>query len=211
MRISVAVAAVLMSGALAAQSSEPDALDQMRHFSPYRQAIQKVYQEFESSLSTHCPQIALDMNSGRAKVFAPLQLDAHGHIASGGWTEQIEGVACGEQRRYTAFVMFKDGVPSVYALLPGDSYASAVLQHDAMLQLAGAVAAVGASCPPDVLDTVLPAGEPKDASMAWDENWTVRSCGKLYRVPMHFVPDETGTGINVKPAEIVSLPARNSQ
>ncbi len=211
MRILVAAIAVFMSGAVVAQSNQQEALDQMRRFSPYQQAVKKVYQEYESSLSTHCPQIVLDMVTSRAKVFAPLQLDASGLIVKGGWTEQIEGVACGEKRRYTAVVVFKDGTPSVYASLPGDSYASPVLQHDAMLQLAGAMGAMGASCRSDVLDTRLPAGAPSGAHAAWDEQWTVRSCDKRYRVPMHFAPDETGTGINVKPAEIISLSDKVAQ
>ncbi len=211
MRILVAAIAVSMSGALAAQASGQDALGQMRHFSLYQQAVQKVYQEYESGLSTRCPRIALDMSSSHATVLVPLQLDANGHIASGAWTERTEGVACGESRRYTAFVTFRDGTPSVYALLPGDSYASPLLQRDAKQQLASAMAVVGSSCPSDVIDTVLPAGTPKDPGMAWDEKWSVRSCGKLYLVPMHFVPDRTGTGINVKPAEIVSLSGRTVQ
>jgi hypothetical protein len=44
--------------------------------------------------------------------------------------------------------------------------------------------------------------------MPWNEKWTVRSCGKLYLVLMHFVPDQTGTGINVNPAETVDLPGK---
>lgn len=204
--VPVAIVAALMSSALAAQSNEQGALDQMRHFPSYQQTIQKVYQDYESGLSTHCPKIDLDMGTARARVLSPLQLNVEGHIVNGGWTEGIEGSACGEHRRYKALVVFKDGQPAVYPALPGDSYASPVLQRDAMLQVAGVVGAAGASCQPDVIDTTLPDGEPQKAGMPWTEHWTVRSCEKRYLVPMHFVPDATGTGINVKPAEVVELP-----
>jgi len=207
MRLSpVLMAAMLASSPLAAQPDEQVALDQMRNFPAYLEAIQKVYQEYESGLSTHCPRIDLDLASARAKLYGPLQLDAEGRIENAIWTEQIRGTACGEQRRYTALVLFKQGEPLIYSQLPGDSYASPMLQRDAMLQVAGGVGAAGATCTPEVLDTALSNGIPESAGEPWSEKWTVRSCKKRYLVPVHFVPDATGTGINVKAAEIVELP-----
>jgi hypothetical protein len=204
----MAMAAMLVSGSLAGQSNEQGALAQMRRFPAYQQAILRVYQGYERGLSTHCPKLDLDVTTARAALHGPLRLDAEGHIVNGGWTERTDGIACGEKRRYAAFVVFKDGTPAVYPLLPGDSYASPVLQRDATLVVLAGVKAMSASCPPEVLDTALPDGATKREGMPWNEKWTVRSCEKLYLVLMHFVPDQTGTGINVNAAETVELPGK---
>jgi hypothetical protein len=210
MKYSLAAAtatAALWMAALPARADQQGALDQMRSFAPYQQAVARAYQDYESGLSTHCGSIELAKATGHATVIVAPQVDAGGQIVNGIWTEQTQGVACGEKRRYTALVVFKDGAPVVYPLWRGDSYASPVLQHDAMLQVAGAMGLVGASCSPEVLDTELPNGPPNGKGIPWDEKWIVRSCNKRYLVPMHFVPDSTGTGINVRGDEVVTLPA----
>jgi hypothetical protein len=198
--------------ALFGQQNQQQSLDAMRNFPAYQEAVLKVYQGYESGLSTHCPKIDLDMATRHAKVYAPIQIDAEGHITNGVWVERANGVACGEKRHYSALVIFKEGKPELYSLLPGDSYATPLLQHDAMLQVASAVAAAGAgtSCSPDVIDTALPNGEPAHEGLPWDEKWTVRGCGKLYLLTLHFVPDSTGTGINISPKETVNLPSKTS-
>ena len=69
---------------------------------------------------------------------------------------------------------------------------------------------LGTSCSADVIDTVLPNGEPAREGLPWDEKWTVRGCGKLYLMTLHFVPDATGTGINISGKETVNLPGKTS-
>jgi hypothetical protein len=102
-------------------------------------------------------------------------------------------------------VVIKDGRSQVEALFPGHSYASPVLQRDAV-QYASMGANIGEGCAAEVLDTELPQGEPSGPKIPWVEKWTVRACGKRAVVTMRFVPDATGTTIEVKPKETVLLP-----
>ena len=186
------------------QQSTPQALDLIRSSPGYQQAVLRTYQSYESGLSTHCEKIDLDMATRQAKVYGAMQTDDNGDIVSGVWKELTQGVACGEKRLYAALVIIKAGKPGVYSLLPGYSYASPLLQHDAM-QYVSIGAMVGKGCALDVIDTILPSGEPKGSGIPWDEKWTVRGCGKRYLVTVHFLPDETGTTIHVSPQETVAL------
>lgn len=199
----VATAAIAPSHDSAAARA---ALEQMRHYAPYREAVQHAYQDYEKSLSGHCPAVAVDPTTAHARVAAPLQLDAQGGIDSGIWTEQMRGVACGETRRFTALVIFRGGNPSVYPVFPGDSFASPRLQRDATVSVASALTVSGAKCVPEVLDTRLPQGVPTGSRVPWNETWIVRSCDETYRVPVRFIPDATGTGFDIDPKSIQRLP-----
>lgn len=205
----VVMVGMLLGGSVAAPQGEQAALDQMRHFPAYQRALLRVYQRYESGFPAHCQSAAVEPGTGRAKVVHPLQLDARGRIVSGAWTEQLQGIACGERRHYNALVIFKEGTPSLYPMLPGDSYASPLLQHDAIFQVAAALGAVSGTCLPEVIDTALPEGAPANVGVAWNEKWTVRNCTGLYLVPVHFVPDATGTGIHVTLNEIVQVSGKS--
>jgi len=203
------LAALLLSTPLSAQQNteeeRPRAFDTIRSSDSYREAVTGVYQEYESSLTTHCPHIDLNMNTSEAKVYGKIDTDASGNIVNAHWKEMTDGVACGEKRLYVASVTILSGKTAVYGLFPGHSAAGAVLQHDSV-QYAGIGAGAGDSCAVDVLETSLPNGEPSDSKVPWDEKWTVRACGKRSVVTMHFVPNANGTTINVTPKETVALP-----
>jgi hypothetical protein len=188
-----------------AQQEMPRAFDMIRSSDSYRKAVLEVYQDYESRLSTHCPKIDINMNTSQAKVLGLIQTNEKGEIVNAHWKEMTDGVACGEKRSYAASVVIQGGKPAVYALFPGQSEAGVVLQHDAV-QYAAIGAGADASCVVDVLETSLPNGERSDAKLPWDEKWTIRACGKRSVVTMHFVPDATGTTINVTPKETVALP-----
>jgi hypothetical protein len=202
------LSAWMMAGCCAsmvAQQDVPRAFDTIRSSDSYKQAVLGVYQEYESSLSTHCAKIDINMNTGQAKVYGTIQTDANGTIVNAHWKETTDGVACGEKRSYVASVRIQDGKTAVVGLFPGQSAAGAVLQHESV-QYAGIGAGASGSCQVDVLETALPNGEPSGPSVPWDEKWTVRACGKRSVVTMHFVPDAKGTTINVTPKETVALP-----
>jgi hypothetical protein len=188
-----------------AQQDVPRAYDMIRSSDSYRKAVMEIYQSYESALSTHCPKIEMNMNTSEAKVLSAFTTDANGNIVNGAWQETTDGVACGEKRLYNALVVMKDGRSQVLALLPGHSHAGPTLQRDAV-QYAAIGTGAGEGCAADVLDTALPDGEPNGDHVPWVERWTVRACGKRSMVTMHFVPDATGTTINVKPKETVALP-----
>ncbi|MEI9979284.1 MAG: hypothetical protein WDN23_09820 [Edaphobacter sp.] len=195
----------LVCGSAGAQeNNRPRAFDAIRSSDSYRQAVLGAYQEYESSLSTHCQKIDINMNTSEAKVYGTIQTDAGGNIVNGHWKEMTDGVACGEKRSYAASVTIQNGKTAVFSLFPGKSAAGPVLQHDAVQY--AAVGAGAGSCPVDVLETSLPNGEPSGPGVAWDEKWVVRACGKKSVVTMHFAPDATGTTVSVSPKETVAAP-----
>ncbi|WP_263384002.1 hypothetical protein [Granulicella arctica] len=203
----VLLALIVASGvaAASAQQDAPRVYEATRSSESYRRAVLETYTSYETSLSTHCPKVDVNMNTSDAKVLGPFVTDANGSIVSGHWRETTEGTACGEKRLYNASVVIRDGKSQVLSLFPGHSYASAVLQRDGV-QYAAVGAGAGQGCMAEVLDTVLPDGEPSGPKLPWVEKWTVRACGKRSVVTMHFVPDATGTTINVALKETVALP-----
>ncbi len=201
----VSIMTMLCASVVLAQDSKPRAFETIRSSDSYRQAVLGVYQDYESSLSTHCPKIDINMNTSEAKVFGAIQTDANGEIVSAQWKERTDGVACGEKRSYGAWVTMKDRKTEVLALFPGQSAAGPALQHDAA-QYAAVGAGGASSCQVDILDTALPNGEPTGPGVPWDEKWTIRACGKRSVVTMHFAPDAQGMKISVTPKETVALP-----
>jgi hypothetical protein len=202
-RLCLALFVVLFCAQAGAQeNNRPRAFDAIRSSDSYREAVLGVYQEYESSLSTHCPKIDINMNTSEAKVYGTIQTDANGNIVSAHWKETTDGVACGEKRSYAASVTIQNGKTAVVGLFPGQSSAGAVLQHDAVQYVA--VGAGAGSCPVDVLETALPNGEPGAPNVPWVEKWTVRACGKKSVVTIHFAPEGTGTTISVSPKETVA-------
>jgi hypothetical protein len=203
--LTVSVSVCVLCVPIVAQQDRPRAFDAIRSSDSYRQAVLGVYQDYESGLSTHCAKIEINMNTSQPKVYGSIETDANGNIVNAHWKEITDGVACGEKRSYVASVTIQNGKSAVYGLFPGQSAAGAALQHDAV-QYAGAGAGAVGTCQVDVLATSLPNGEPSSPKTPWDEKWTVRACGKRSIVTMHFVPDATGTTINVAPKETVALP-----
>lgn len=188
-----------------AQQGAPSSLQTLRAAEPYQRAIAVTDQKYESSLSTRCLKVDLQLGVSQARVSGTLQTNAQGGIVNGTWTETTPGTACGVKRLYNVFVVIKDGKPGLYALFPGRSAATPLLQHDATTYVSiGANAPKG--CPVDIVNTDLPRGAPASARLPWEEKWTTSACGRHSLVTVHFIPDATGTTINVSPKETVPLP-----
>ena len=187
-----------------AQQNPPRAYDTIRASESYRKAITDTYTSYEAALSTHCPRVEVNMNTSEATILGSFQTDANGNIVSGHWRESTDGTACGEKRRYNASVQILNGKPRVLSLYPGHSHASALLQHDAT-PYAAVGAQAGKGCPVEILDTALPEGPPAGDHTPWVEKWIVRACEKKSVVTMHFVPDASGTTINVSLKETVPV------
>jgi len=89
-------------------------------------------------------------------------------------------------------------------MLPGTSIADPILQRDAVPYAMTGMAAIA---PKDCKESPAintkfkswDSGELPDAKgpgrRPWKEEWTVRLCGVSGVVPIHFVPDATGTTI----------------
>jgi hypothetical protein len=119
-----------------AAQGPPRAFNTVRSSDSYRKAVVGIYTDYEKGLSTHCPQVDVNMNTSDAKVYGTIQTDANGNIVNAHWKEMTEGIACGEKRLYVASVRIENGKSAVVGLFPGHSAAGAVLQHDAV-QYAG--------------------------------------------------------------------------
>ena len=103
-------------------------------------------------------------------------------------------------------------------LLPGGTHADFVLQKDAVKFAVQALATVPggreANCQIGyVADTEFVEREnvtlPGAKGPSWRELWTLASCTQEMLVPIHFIPDSTGTSISAGPntaIKVVPLP-----
>lgn len=195
------------SSTFAAHAQTQTAIDVMRQYPAYRNAVESVIQKYESSLRTACPSVKADWSKAKAHVAVQPTLDDQDRIVNGIWVDTVPGTACGQQRRYNAITIFNNGEPSVLPLFPGESESSPILQADTVTQVASALLikdVLPKGCRIDVLETKLPNGRPAPAQ-PWDEQWRVDACGTQYWAKVRYTPDAKGTGINVSPKEIQPL------
>jgi len=136
------------------------------------------------------------------------KFDIAGNPLSGQWRllTWIEG--CGEER----IVDLQYCKLAATLLLPGTTIASLTLQRDAIFYAKLGMAAIAPKdCKENpVINTSFKGSESEALPQAtgavrrpWMEEWTVRLCGVTGVVPMHFVPDATGTTIH---SEVLKAP-----
>lgn len=139
--------------------------------------------------------------------------DASGNPTSGRWRMigSVEG--CGEAKTMNVLYGFgTDGKMIMTQMLPGTSHAELQLEKDAIFYARLGMANLA---PKDckaiqIVDTkflqydeTVPVTMPGRGNRAWTEEWTVRACGVTGMVPMHFIPDATGTTIH---SEVLKTP-----
>lgn len=145
----------------------------------------------------------------------PASFDSGGAIVGGAWKQIVQAEGCGRTRLLNVLVSVEGpNKLSTMPLLPGDTHADALLQKDAVKYAVVALATVHggreANCQigyvanTEYLEQekeILPgAKEP-----AWRELWTLTSCTQKMLVPMHFIPDSTGTTISVGPGTEIKV------
>ncbi|KPL48060.1 hypothetical protein XAXN_16045 [Xanthomonas axonopodis] len=192
-------------GAASVQAQTQTAIDAMRKYPAYRHAVESVMQQYESSLRTACPSVQADWNKATAHVALEPTVDDQGRLIKAVWVDTVPGTACGQQRRYNAITVFDNGEPSVLPLFPGESESNPALQKDTIPQLASAMVIkdfLPKHCQVDVLETRLPGGRPAP-EQPWDEQWRIDVCGRQYWTKVRYIPDATGTTINVDPKDIL--------
>ncbi len=202
----IALVVLITTTTIQAEEVAP-AIAAMRQFPPYRHAVETVFQQYESSLRTHCATIKTDWGKSTVYVATQPALDAQKHIVSGIWVDTVPGEACGQHRRYNAVIIFHDGQPAVLPLFPGESESNPLLQKDTLLYVGTALAAaagVKSSCHIDILETQLPDGHPAPHT-PWMERWRADACGKQYWLKVNYIPDATGTTIDVKPSDVAAV------
>jgi len=152
------------------------------------------------------------------KIFIPYQsvtFDGTGKLVSGAWKQVVDEQGCGIKRVLNVLVWAQaaNGL-SVMPLLPGTTHADVALQKDAVKYAFQALATVPggreANCQVGyVADTEFlqqeEATAPGGKGPAWRELWTLASCAQKMLVPVHFIPDATGTSISVGPNTAIKL------
>jgi hypothetical protein len=194
-----------------AHAQELPAVATVRNAPSFHAAAEGQFKGYEASLSTHCADVSTDWARATHLVYGTPVAGADGNLVNATWVETVPGRACGQVRRYRVLVVIRAGKASVISVLPGESYASPQLEHDARLPLAGAVAGItlkGQACTIDVLDTHLVGSAPAASKQSWNEIWTVSACSKRISVPIQFVPDAVGEGtsIHIESKAVTLLP-----
>jgi hypothetical protein len=153
--------------------------------------------------------------TGEIKFIVPVKPDQHGGVADGAWIDRIRGAGCEAHRHFNIFTIVKNSEVKRVALLPGDTRADPLLQRDAQTGVVQRLTVDLRDCAPEqrqkfhIVDTRVdriagPLAEdpqrPPRERRPWKETWVVAVCGKVLELPVHFVPDRTGTTYTFDPA-----------
>ncbi len=165
-------------------------------------------------LQNPCPNAQYEIEQ-RYVPYRPVSLNNDGIMVSGAWKQPIDQTGCGIKRTLNVLVWAQEskGV-SVVPLLPGTTHADFVLQKDAVGFAFQSLATVPGGREADcdvgyVADTEIVASEdtvlPGAKGPSWRELWTLASCTQKMLVPMHFIPDTTGTSISAGPNTAIKV------
>ena len=204
-------APIMLLTCLTVLGQQPAAIRALENAPTFRATAEKTFLQYENSLSVHCEQITPDWNQAHQTIYiAPLS-NAEGRLTSGMWTEMVPGMACGQPRNFRTLVLIRDGRFNFLRALPGTSNASQVLEVDARLAVLGALLVhhphEKPQAPFDILDTELFGPALPATHQSWKEIWLIRINGREMRVPIEFVPDQSGSGtsFHVNPNTIVDV------
>jgi hypothetical protein len=207
--IGVALGVPLVSGRADDASLE---LARIVKDSANQQALIEFAREQNGQLPGACDSATYSETS-RALVLSPPQVDGSGKLIGGAWLQSVIATGCGTLRQLNILTSAQqDGTLRRIALLPGTTIADPQLQRDAVKF---AMAGVGQLMPPDCLREArvvetrfiefeglpLSTVQPVRAARSWREDWTVEGCGKRVVVPVHFIPDPSGTTIRTSTKE----------
>jgi hypothetical protein len=181
----------------------------------YRDSIRKSALAYQNTLDTHCKDVNLDFDSADVKdrVLALLELNGKGTPIAGAWRESIPGAACNEKHTYNVQVEITSKGLRFTPTFPGDAAGNPELQNDTLRNIETNLQMIGVqtkkSCHIAVVDTHLEGAPSAPLSNGilspWKESWSVQDCGKIYRVPVTYTPDDRGTRISVGTSEIHPL------
>lgn len=149
--------------------------------------------------------------TGLVSVQRPPRFDAGGQPIDGMWSEPVIATGCGVTRRLNVLTLAApDKPPRQVGLLPGTTHADPLLQRDGLHYAFLGATLLAKDCKRIIVtDTRFDDYEAPPAADAqpgrqprpWRETWTLWACGTAIDMPIHFVPDATGTGIHVAPSE----------
>lgn len=177
-----------------------------------RQAVIEFAREQNGQLPGACDS-ATYSETARALVLSPPQVDGSGKLTGGAWLQSVIATGCGTLKQLNILTSAQqDGTLRRIGLLPGTTIADPQLQRDAVqFAMAGVVQLMSPDCRREarVVETrfvefegpPLSTVQPVRVARSWREDWTVEGCGKRVVVPVHFIPDPTGTTIRTSTKE----------
>lgn len=205
------LAAFLLLGLLLLPASSAFAREEREMFELYarsaniRMAVVNVMREQAQTLPGWCPFMVFEPLT--LEVLEPVNFDQIGVIREGVWKDMWQARGCGADRVYNLLsVVRSGGMVRRLSLLTGTTKAAPDLQPALARQVVEATARNGAmkiACSGSIVaDTAFLGVEMQDASpigghWPWREAWLVAGCGKLFKVPLRFIPMEGG-GLDVK-------------
>jgi hypothetical protein len=166
------------------------------------------------ALQNPCPTAQYSIEK-KFSPHQPVSLDSAGKIVTGEWKQVVDEQGCGIHRLLNVLVWAQESKGlSVMPLLPSTTHADFALQKDAVRFAVQALATVPggreANCQIGyVADTEFIEQEnttlPGAKGSSWRELWTLASCTQKMLVPMHFIPDATGTSISAGPNTAIKV------
>ena len=206
---SVALVARL-NGACA--GGEPPALAAVANDQASQQALIETARERNAQLPDACAS-ATFTDTGHLVALSQPRADSTGKLTGGAWQQSVIAAGCGAQRQLNILTLAQpDGTLRRISLLPGTTIADPYLQRDAIqYAMIGAARLMARHCHrATIVETRFAEFEggpvttvpPARVARPWREDWTVDGCGERAVVPMHFIPDPTGTTIHVSPNEV---------
>jgi hypothetical protein len=164
-------------------------------------------------LQNPCPTAQLRI-ANTFVPYKPMSFDSAGTIVGGAWKQFVQAEGCGRMRLLNVLVAVEGpNKLSTTPLLPGNTHADALLQKDAVKYAVVALSTVPGAREPNChrlrgkyrvsgarKKTLPGAKEP-----AWRELWTLASCTQKMLVPMHFIPDSSGTVISAGPGTEIKV------
>ncbi|HYM32899.1 MAG TPA: hypothetical protein VEU47_16480 [Candidatus Cybelea sp.] len=155
-------------------------------------------------------------HTGIVRQTKPVTMRPDGTPDEGFWGEAIEGKGCGTTKQFNLYTIAAANQPiKVIAAVPGNTHADILLQRDSLQYVFLAAGVAAKDCKQQVVTEAtfgdyeggpLPNALAGPNARPWRETWTVWACGKLLDVPVHYLPDATGTGISVSNKEIKTRP-----
>jgi hypothetical protein len=214
-----AVLVVLMLGSggvlsLAARADDQVVIAKLMANPSEQQSVLSAAQRSTVVLQNPCPSAQYNIET-KYFPYTPPVLDSAGQITSGAWKQVVEGQGCGTKRVLNVLVWAQEAKGlSMMPLLPGASRADLALQKDAVKFVVQALATVPggreANCKIGYVadtefleqeNTILPGAK----GPSWRELWTMVSCTQKALVPVHFIPDSTGTSISAGPNTAIKV------
>ncbi len=201
------LALLLLAGPAWAQGSPPE-LDRLLRDPHHREAVLATARQEDAGVVGACPTASIQAGE-EVTILQPVQFDSGGKPTAGAWRERLTVLGCGRTRVLNVLTVVRPlGQLATGPLLAGTTHADPVLQRDTVRIAFAAAAATFAGCPdPAIIDTRYVGLEaPPDPTLSaarqtppWREDWTLRGCNKEVVLPLHFLPDATGTSVRASP------------